>query len=376
MSITSNKFANQNELRLFLLRGTLQISLLFIILILFTIWAEKIDLDRRFSATFFSPEKFWFLAEEFPWKILYEYGEIPGIIFSIICFLLLIGLPNNSLKAPLKRYLLICSLTPFIASLLLVNIVLKDHTGRPRPREIKEFQGTWDYKPVLKSGIPGKGHSFPCGHCSIAFTLTSGIIFWRISRKFALLSFFLGLSYGVMMSIARIVQGGHFLGDAVWSLGVVWLTLLILYYFVFQPPLQSRNSANISSKKQKWNIICGISILIFILIIFVWTRRPFYKEHSGSFEISKNIKRLNIYLPKKWMFEEPLYEPGNNVKFNMQIRGFAPPYTTHYLSFTTVTTGATTKLKFKEDIIGYHRDIRQNIVIRLPEHVKVSLNQL
>ena len=376
MSITLNKYRNQPELRLFLLRGILLISILIIILILFTIWGEKIDLDRRFSAKFFSAEKFWFLGEELPWKILYEYGEIPGIIFSIVCFLLLIVLPNNSLKESLRRYLIICSLTPFIASLLLVNIVLKDHTGRPRPREIREFQGTWDYKPILKYGIPGKGHSFPCGHCSIAFTLTSGIIFWRISRKFALLSLFLGLSYGVMMSLARIIQGGHFLGDAVWALGVVWLTLLILYYFVFQPPLKVLNSINIGSKNQKWKIICGISIFIITLILFVWTRRPFYKEHSGSFEISKNIKRLNIYLPENWKFEEPLFEPGNNVKFRMQIRGFAPPYTTHYLSFTTVTTGAAAKLKFKENIVGYHRDIRQNLVIRLPKHIKVSLNQL
>ena len=178
------------------------------------------------------------------------------------------------------------------------------------------------------------------------------------------------------MSFARIIQGGHFLGDAVWALGVVWLTLLILYYFVFQPPLKALNSINISSKNQKWKIICGISLFIIMLILFVWTRRPFYKEHSGSFEISKNIKRLNIYLPENWKFEEPLYEPGNNVKFSIQVRGFAPPYTSHYLSFTTVTTGAAAKLKFQENIVGYHRDIRQNLVIRLPKHIKVSLNQL
>ena len=218
------------------------------------------------------------MADISPWSWLYDYGIIPGVLVSVISILILINTRAKSSWSSLRPYLFICALTPFIASLLLVNIVLKDHTGRPRPREITQFSGNWEYKPVLEAGIPGRGHSFPCGHCSIAFTLTSGIVFWQRSRKFALTSLVLGMTYGLLMSYARIVQGGHFLSDAFWSLGVVWFTVISLYYFVFQPPRREYNPIANYTKRQKWKIVASTTIFLAVLSIFIWTRRPFYKE--------------------------------------------------------------------------------------------------
>ncbi|MDP7126351.1 MAG: phosphatase PAP2 family protein [Candidatus Marinimicrobia bacterium] len=348
--------------------------MLLIFLVVFTLWGEANDVDRRFSAQFFSTENAWFLADSFPWNWLYDYGVAPGIVLSILCFVSWIFSRTDPARAALRPYLLICTLTPFIASVLVVNVVLKDHTGRPRPREITQFNGTWEYKPVLKAGLPGRGHSFPCGHCSIAFTLTSGIVFWRRSRKFALSSLSVGLAYGILMSIARIAQGGHFLSDALWSLGIVWLTLIALYYFVFQPPRTENNPVSAFSKQQKWKITGGTAIVLAILVLFVWTRRPFYKDHNGSFNISTDIKQLNLHLPGKWKFGQPVFEQRDNGKFQLIIQGFAPPHTTHYLSFTTVTEESALTLQFNENIVGYHRDFEKIFVLRLPEHIKVNIN--
>ena len=283
----------------------------------------------------------------------------PELFFHLFLFFLWIFYRTNSGWSKLRPYLLICAITPFIASLLLVNVVLKDHTGRPRPREIVQFNGNWEYKPVLETGIPGRGHSFPCGHCSIAFTLTAGIVFWRRSRKFALSSLSLGLAYGMLMSLARIVQGGHFLSDTLWSLGVVWLTLLGLYYFVFQPPRTENNPVSVFSKKQKWKIIGGISIILAVLVLFTWTRRPFYKEQSDSFNISKKIEQIKIQFPATWKLEQSVFEDRYNGLFLLEIQGFAPPKTTHYLSFSTVAVESILTLRFKENVVGYQRKFRK-----------------
>ena len=374
MNLTSNQSDTKADPRFFVVRGILLISVLLIFLLVFTLWGEANDVDRRFSAQFFSTENGWFLADSFPWNWLYDYGVAPGIVLSILCFVSWIFSRTDPARARLRPYLLICTLTPFIASVLLVNVVFKDHTGRPRPREITQFNGAWEYKPVLKAGLPGRGHSFPCGHCSIAFTLTSGIVFWRRSRKFALSSLSVGLAYGILMSIARIAQGGHFLSDALWSLGIVWLTLIALYYFVFQPPRTENNPVSAFSKQQKWKITGGTAIVLAILTFFVWTRRPFYKDHNGSFNFSTDIKQLNLHLPEKWKFGQPVFEQRDNGKFQLIIQGFAPPHTTHYLTFTTVTEESALTLQFNENIVGYHRDFEKILVLRLPEHIKVNIN--
>jgi membrane-associated PAP2 superfamily phosphatase len=341
-----------------------------------TLWGEAHDWDRSFSAQFFSDKNNWFLADISPWNWLYDYGVIPGVLVSVISILILINTRVKSNWSSLRPYLFICALTPFIASLLLVNIVLKDHTGRPRPREIPQFSGNWKYKPVLEAGIPGRGHSFPCGHCSIAFTLTSGIVFWQRSRKFALTSLALGMTYGLLMSYARIVQGGHFLSDAFWSLGVVWFTIISLYYFVFQPPRREYNPIANYTKRQKWKIVASTTILLAFLSIFIWTRRPFYKDHIGSFEILTSVKQLNIHLPDKWKIESPIFEVRQNGIFLLEIRGFAPPHTTHYLSFSSKTNESTAKLLFKETVDGYQRGFQQILKLRLPERYKGHLNTI
>ncbi len=354
----------------YLVRGILLIFLLIFILVGLTFWGEANNFDLRFSAHFFTDEKQWFLAKSPPWIWLYEYGVIPGIFLSIISFLTWIFSHTKKKLAILRPYLLICALTPIIASALLVNVVLKDHTGRPRPREIIQFSGNWEYLPALQIGIPGRGHSFPCGHCSIAFTLTSGIVFWRLSRKFAILSLSLGLIYGILMSLARIVQGGHFITDAMWSLGVVWLTLTTLYYFVYQPPRTEQKPVMRFTLKRKLNVSIGVILFLSVLAIFTWMRRPFYKEHNAVFEIGKDVSQLEFFVPEKWEMEPVKYEESKNGQFLLLVKGFAPPYTTHYLSYSIEKVEDLIKVHFKESVEGYHREFSHTFELNLPKKLK------
>ena len=128
---------SQSQSGYYIVRGVLLICLLIFILVGLTYWGEANNFDLRFSAEFFNEEKEWFLAETPPWNWLYEYVVIPGILVSILSFFTWNYSRRNKILEILRPYLLICALTPIIASALLVNVVLKDHTGRQRPREIK-----------------------------------------------------------------------------------------------------------------------------------------------------------------------------------------------------------------------------------------------
>jgi membrane-associated PAP2 superfamily phosphatase len=39
-----------------------------------------------------------------------------------------------------------------------------------------------------------------------------------------------GVLYGLMMGLARMIQGGHYLTDVIWSGVLVYMTGLVLYY--------------------------------------------------------------------------------------------------------------------------------------------------
>ncbi|HIB92919.1 MAG TPA: phosphatase PAP2 family protein [Candidatus Lambdaproteobacteria bacterium] len=376
MNFSSTQADSKTEPRFFIIRGLLLMSLLLLVLVSLTLWGEAHGLDRQFSAQFFTAENGWFLAKSIPWSWLYDYGETPGIIFSILAFIIWYFYRTDPRWSRHRSYFLICALTPFIASLLLVNVVLKDHSGRPRPREIVQFGGSWEYKPALKPGIPGRGHSFPCGHCSIAFTLTSGIVFWRLSRTFALTSLSIGLSYGILMSGARIVQGGHFLSDAVWSLGAVWLTLLALYYFVFQPPRTENSPVSQFSTNQKWKLTFGTAVFLAVLALFIWTRRPFYKDHSVKFPIPREIQQIKVFVPETWKHKPSVFEERENGKFLLEIQGFAPPQTAHYLSFSSESVETTLLLRFNENVVGYQREFKQILALRFPERLKGHISSI
>lgn len=107
---------------------------------------------------------------------------------------------------------------------LITNTLLKQHWGRPRPVQITPFGGTEHYVPPL---IPSHqhGHSFPSGHAASAFYLMS--LGWAFRRR-RRLWWTLGTLAGIGVGYVRIVQGGHFLSDVIFSFVVVWLTNVLL----------------------------------------------------------------------------------------------------------------------------------------------------
>lgn len=192
------------------------------------------NVDIKIEEHFYSAEGVWFLGQSEPWFFLYHFGNIPAFLLSaggLIVFSLSFF---RDTFLPYRKIGLYVVVFMILGPGLLVNTVLKDHWGRPRPADIVQFGGSETFRHFWETCQPGQGKSFPSGHASVGFFLFSPFFVLRNSRRMWALSFlFFGIFYGMLMGLGRMVQGGHFLTDVLWSGALTYLTGLVLYY-IFQ----------------------------------------------------------------------------------------------------------------------------------------------
>lgn len=139
--------------------------------------------------------------------------------------------------AKYRIYAIFLILSLAIGPGLLVNLTLKNYWGRPRPVEVKQFGGMWDYQPVLQKGVGGRGKSFSSGHASAGYYFfVFYFIFRRKKRAAAFLALTMAIVYGTLLGILRMSMGGHFLSDVLWSAFIVFFSSLALYHFILRIP--------------------------------------------------------------------------------------------------------------------------------------------
>jgi membrane-associated PAP2 superfamily phosphatase len=188
--------------------------------------------DLRVSAWFYRPEG-WLAGNRIPWRQLYLYGYYPADIVGFASLVLFLAECIKPALARFRRQAAFMFLLLLLGPGLLVNAVFKDHWGRPRPRQIVQFGGAMQFHQPWERGEAGQGKSFPSGHGASAFYLAMPAFALRRRRpKAAGLVFGAGMLYGVLMGVARVAQGGHFVSDILWSWGMVHLTAVALYYLL------------------------------------------------------------------------------------------------------------------------------------------------
>lgn len=165
-------------------------------------------------------------------KFFYKSVPILITIFaagSIFIFLYNISMRKNILGIN-KKVIIYIILVLALAPGGIVNSVFKEHWGRARPNQIKEFGGDKTFTPAFILSDQG-GNSFSCGHGAAAFSLLG---FALLAKKRKKIWITLALSYGLLVSFARIIGGGHFLSDTVTSFFIVYITTYILYYYIIK----------------------------------------------------------------------------------------------------------------------------------------------
>ena len=188
------------------------------------------DIDREAAALFYRPGQgrgeAWPLQHGWLLGHLFRYATTFTVSMGVAALLVaLSGFAFPALKhwqKPALFIVLVIALGPG----LVVNLIFKDHWGRPRPVHITEFGGQYAYVPPLKIGnTPDK--SFPCGHCSVGFMFFA-LYFLSLKRK--ALYFTLTMLFALLMAVTRMTAGGHFISDILWSGYLVFFVNWLVYY--------------------------------------------------------------------------------------------------------------------------------------------------
>ncbi len=210
------------------LNSPLYIWLAFVVSSVFFIFFSQIDID--FSSLFYK-NGFYLRGS------LYEtffYKSVPIIISTLAIGSITLFLYNTISKKNIlgidKKTILYIILVLSLAPGLIVNATLKENWGRARPMDIVQFGGNKEFTPAFILSNQG-GNSFSSGHGSAAFSILGFALLARSRKK---LWITLALSYGVAVSFARIIGGGHFLSDNLTSFFIVYIATYALYGYIIE----------------------------------------------------------------------------------------------------------------------------------------------
>jgi membrane-associated PAP2 superfamily phosphatase len=195
--------------------------------------------DLAISARYYVPggaHDGWAFSRDQPWKLLYYYGEYPPVILALAALWLYRAAQSEKVNRLYAKPCLVVILTMVLGPALLVNGILKHDWGRPRPADITAFGGSSPYHQVWQPGTPGGGKSFTCGHCSAGFAMVSAASVGVMHPVLGAVAFAGGLVYGTLLGTARIIQGGHFVTDVIWSAVLVLALAAGLHALVFRVP--------------------------------------------------------------------------------------------------------------------------------------------
>ncbi len=187
--------------------------------------------DLAIAALFYEPGAGWPQGYGEPWAFLYRYGNLPAFALGAMgAVVFAAGFFVERLRRDRAAALFVLAFLA-LGPGLIVNTVFKDHWGRPRPADIVQFGGTEAYRPFWSPGAAGQGRSFPSGHAAVGFfVMAPYFVLRRRAPRWARKALSAGILYGGLMGLGRMIQGGHFLTDVIWSGVLVYIAGLALYY--------------------------------------------------------------------------------------------------------------------------------------------------
>lgn len=190
--------------------------------------------DLWASGLFYSEaEGFWAQHDPFLRRLRHLGPHIVRII-AVACILVLLLkllVPGRGPIVPLRAPLFLLT-TLILGPGVLVNLILKNNWGRPRPHTVDQFGGDLPYQPVwLPTDLCDTNCSFVSGEASAGIWLVAAVFIAPVAWRLALLCFVLPLA--LILSLNRIAFGGHFLSDTLISWGLTLLVILVAYRFFY-----------------------------------------------------------------------------------------------------------------------------------------------
>jgi membrane-associated PAP2 superfamily phosphatase len=153
---------------------------------------------------------------------------------AVLALLVKLILPRRKLFIPGRAVVFLIS-TMILAPGLLVNVLLKDHWGRPRPIDVTQFGGHdqvvawWD----------------PRGSCPSNCAFVSGDVsgaFWTVAPaalappQWRALAYGAALALGTVMAAIRVMAGAHFPSDVIFAGVFTFLVIWAVYALIYRWP--------------------------------------------------------------------------------------------------------------------------------------------
>lgn len=327
------------------------------LLLLGTLLFHGTSADLSIASPFYDGE-----IEEWDWKdfpvfaILYRYGTLPAAVLAAIALVLLVaGLfyePARKWRKIAAYYILVVVIAPG----LLVNAVFKEHWGRPRPREVTEFEGREQFEKVWEYDASSPGKSFPSGHASMGFCLFGLYFIGRALRQgWARWTIPVALGLGGALGLARIAQGGHFASDVMWSAGFCYFTALGLAWVMRlgERPLYSGGALS----RGGWAVI-GIG-LVGAAALAVAVPYQEEKRVEGSPIAADSTVRVEVKLDRA----ELAVVPAERFLFTSHVEAFGMVGSKLLDRFEQV--GA--RFKFSQNRRGSFATVEQPATLHVPE---------
>jgi membrane-associated PAP2 superfamily phosphatase len=232
------------------------------------------DADVALQAFAFSPvEPQWPHAARQPWTVLHDFGTLPGLLFAIA------AIAGSAASFLHERFLRLRYPALYVLALtalgpgLITNVFGKILAGRPRPNEVIPFGGTIGYLDAFDFGMPGKGFSFLCGHCSMAFLFFALFFLLRGWKRWAALVF--AAIFGILLGIGRVVQAAHFPSDV-----LLGGTLMFTLAAALSPMAHIRASPLAATSRRK--VVAAATAVTIVLVTLFLFSMPIHKERTRT----------------------------------------------------------------------------------------------
>jgi lipid A 4'-phosphatase len=328
---------------------------------LLTLWFRFSGADLDLTSPWFGEEG-WTLGEQPPWSWLYHFGTYPALLVVLGAVAVLLAGFRMPRWAVWRHQALYLVLVMAAGPGLVTNALLKDHWGRPRPREVLPLGGSQPFEPILTIDPASGGKSFPCGHATMGFFFFAGYFILRARRPRtarACLAFALG--YGVLIGWARVAQGGHFPSDVVWAATVVWLVAAVLARW-----LRVEEPGRVADfRPVGWGRLAVAGLLVPLALFGVLLATPLDRRESfgGGASWAGRAVDLRLRVP----LGETLLRPGDTTLIEARSHGFGLPGGGLKATWKTSDTSAGgIKAEFKQRRSGLQTELAQTLVVTCP----------
>lgn len=208
------------------------------------------EIDLSLASKFYNSDSKTFVDNALT-RFIYDFGEWPGFVTGGLAFIVFV---LSFFLEKFKKWRIaawILGLTLFLGSGMIVNVVLKEFVERPRPRQIEEFGGKYEFRPVYKPHFitkqkPDGQKSFPSGHVTMGFYFLSFFFIGKLYKNRFLIYFGVIFTcfWGGALCLGRMAQGAHFFTDTV-------VAALIMYYVALFMSSLKWNKVLLLQKKER-----------------------------------------------------------------------------------------------------------------------------